>query len=59
MTEGQFLMPTKSSLFDVKPLIGMVHLGALPGSPRSAETLGSIIGRAVQDARTLAEGCGH
>lgn len=39
-----------------KPLIGMVHLGALPGSPRAEEDFEATLVRAVQDARTLAAG---
>jgi membrane complex biogenesis BtpA family protein len=40
-----------------KPLIGMVHLGALPGSPRdTGEPLDSLIARAVQDAQRLETG---
>ncbi len=43
-------------------LIGAVHLGALPGSPRAQPTavgtdpLASLVAAAVQDARTLVEG---
>lgn len=36
-------------------LIGMVHLGALPGSPRYGGSLEAVIDRALTDARTLAE----
>ena len=36
-------------------LIGMVHLGPLPGSPRSDGDLDSVIERARSDARALAE----
>lgn len=42
-----------------RPLIGMVHLGALPGSPRydgAALPLDSVLERARADARALAEG---
>lgn len=40
-----------------KPLIGMVHLPPLPGSPRDAGvSLGDVLTRAVQDAQALAEG---
>jgi membrane complex biogenesis BtpA family protein len=40
-----------------KPLIGMVHLPALPGSPRDTGVgMEPILARAVEDARALAEG---
>ena len=38
-----------------KALIGMVHLGALPGTPRSKSTVGCIIEQAIKDARILTE----
>lgn len=41
--------------FDVtKPIVGMVHLGPLPGSARDSGDLDQVIARAVADARTLA-----
>jgi hypothetical protein len=44
-------------LFEVgKPIIGMVHLGALPGSARDEGDLAAVLERAVTDARALAEG---
>lgn len=39
-----------------KPLIGMVHLLPLPGSPRFAGDFDAVIQRALDDARALAEG---
>jgi membrane complex biogenesis BtpA family protein len=40
-----------------KPLIGNVHCAPLPGTPRSrGETMGTIVRRAVDDARSYAEG---
>jgi membrane complex biogenesis BtpA family protein len=39
-----------------KALIGMVHLGPLPGSPRDEGNLKEVIRRAVDDARALYEG---
>ena len=40
-----------------KPLIGMVHLGALPGSPRDAgEPMDALLERAASDARALEAG---
>ncbi len=38
-----------------KALIGMVHIGALPGTPRSARPLSGLIGQAVEEAITLAD----
>ena len=34
-------------------LIGMVHLGALPGAPGYRDDFDSLVGAAVEDARTL------
>ena len=39
-----------------KAVIGMVHLAALPGSPRWAGSMDRIVDAALVDARTLAEG---
>jgi uncharacterized protein len=39
-----------------KAVIGMVHLGALPGSPRWAGSMEAITHDALADARALAEG---
>jgi len=39
-----------------KPLIGMVHLLPLPGSPRGCRSLEGVIERAVQDARRIIGG---
>ena len=39
-----------------KAVIGMVHLRALPGSPRWAGSMDALIGAALDDARALAEG---
>jgi len=44
-------------LFPGKPLIGVIHLLPLPGSPRNAgETLEAIIDRAFRDLSALEEG---
>lgn len=37
-------------------VVGMVHLEALPGAPRSALPLGEVVARAVEDAGALADG---
>ncbi len=34
-----------------KPVIGMIHLGALPGTPACTENLNAIMERALQEAR--------
>src|SRR5262249_28104448 len=39
-----------------KAVIGMVHLLALPGSPRWAGSMGAVIDAALGDARAMAEG---
>jgi len=41
---------------DRKPLIGMVHLLPLPGSPRWAGSMDEVLERARADARALVEG---
>jgi membrane complex biogenesis BtpA family protein len=44
-----------AALFDQpKTVIGMIHVGALPGTPRNRESLDSIIHRACEEARALA-----
>jgi len=44
---------------DHKVLIGMVHLGPLPGSARDSGDLDGVIRRAVDDAKALYEGGIH
>ncbi len=40
-----------------RPLVGMVHLGPLPGSPRdSGQPLANVLARAVADAQALQSG---
>jgi membrane complex biogenesis BtpA family protein len=34
-----------------KPIVAMIHVGALPGTPAAAETLARVIDRAVREAR--------
>lgn len=36
-----------------KSIIGMVHVGALPGSPKHRNSISEIIAKAVEDARNL------
>ncbi len=46
-------------LLKVKPIIGMIHLSALPGSPRAHGGFHEVLGRALADAETLAAGGCH
>ncbi len=56
-------MSSKQKSFDdllrVKPIIGMIHLGALPGAPRAHSGFDEVVGRALEDAETLAAGGCH
>src|SRR5581483_3761107 len=53
-------MPSREpfdALFGKKKIvIGMVHLGALPGAPRYAGNLNAVIDKALADANTLEQG---
>jgi membrane complex biogenesis BtpA family protein len=42
--------------FRPKPIIGMIHVGALPGTPASSESLSAIIERALAEARHFRAG---
>ena len=42
-----------------KPIIGMLHLPPLSGSPRASQPLSAIIAHAVRDADALAAGGVH
>lgn len=41
---------------NTKPVIGMVHLGPLPGSPRWAGSFQQVLDAAIRDTETLAAG---
>jgi len=61
MTDQQVLPPKSHALRDLfaeqKPVIGVVHLAALPGSPRySGAAMAEIYAAGARDARALAEG---
>ena len=61
MTDQQVLPPKPHALRELfaetKPVIGVVHLAALPGSPRyDGEAVAGIYAAGARDARTLAEG---
>jgi membrane complex biogenesis BtpA family protein len=47
----------RKALGTPKTLIGMVHIGALPGTPRASLSLSALAEQAAKEARTLAE-CG-
>lgn len=38
-----------------KAVVGMIHVGALPGTPRNREPIGAISQRACEEARALAQ----
>ena len=46
---------TKAILGHDRALVGMVHVGALPGTPRHARTLREIVRQAAEEARILAD----
>jgi len=47
-----------NSLFsDPKPVVGVIHVGALPGTPRSERSVGELIGTAREEAKIYRE-CG-
>lgn len=49
--------PIDITFWERKPLIGMVHLGALPGSPRdTGEPMEGLLERAMADAQALEAG---
>jgi membrane complex biogenesis BtpA family protein len=48
-------VPTARELFGAdRALVGMVHVGALPGTPRAAEPVSALARRAAAEARILA-----
>ncbi len=50
------ISPVTAEFWIKKPLIGMVHLAPLPGSPRDAGDFDATLARAREDARALSEG---
>ena len=49
-------MPRMNSLFhQPKPVIGVIHVGALPGTPRSAETVAELVTVARREAKLYRE----
>ena len=57
MRDTDFLTPIWGA--NVKPLVGMVHLLPLPGSPRWGGDMRAVTDRAVADAQALAAGGFH
>lgn len=49
------VLPTTEVLRVRKAVVGMIHVGALPGTPRSRDPLDAIIARAVHDAEVYAK----
>jgi uncharacterized protein len=45
-----------TGLFPTRAIIGMIHLGALPGSPAYAGNMRTVLDRALRDADTLEQG---
>jgi membrane complex biogenesis BtpA family protein len=46
-----------SSLFSIpKPVIGMIHVGALPGTPANSQSVAEIIAQAIREATVYREG---
>ncbi|MFN2490911.1 MAG: BtpA/SgcQ family protein [Actinomycetota bacterium] len=42
-----------AGLFETKPIIGMIHMPALPGAPRNDATMEALIGFALSETRKL------
>ena len=46
-----------SSIFpNSKPIIGVIHIGALPGTPAHSQSLAEIVALAVNEAKVYREG---
>lgn len=57
MTETHFKLNQLEKLFGVKkPVIGMIHLKALPGAPKSSLSVSEVLALAVDDLNSLIEG---
>jgi len=46
-------MPTQSKFTPDRTLIGMVHVGALPGTPKHSQSISTIVSTAVAEAKLL------
>ncbi|HGG57276.1 MAG TPA: hypothetical protein ENK31_05725, partial [Nannocystis exedens] len=40
---------------DARPILGMIHVGALPGTPASEQPIDDLIGQAIAEAKLYAE----
>jgi len=49
-------MELETSFGTSKPIVGMIHLDALPGAPGSNDPIDAIVDSALADARALADG---
>src|SRR5919109_4035292 len=49
-------MPFAGLFKTIKPVIGMLHVPALPGSPRNTLALNAIVDSVLKDAEALVEG---
>src|SRR5687767_13140803 len=49
------LMTRPSLFFGAKPVIGVIHVGALPGTPRSSKTVSELVATAKSEARLYRE----
>jgi membrane complex biogenesis BtpA family protein len=47
--------PRGAGLFQSKPLVGMIHMPALPGAPRNDRTMDALVDFALSEARLLQE----
>jgi membrane complex biogenesis BtpA family protein len=57
MTTTNFKLEQLEKLFGVqKPIIGMIHLKALPGSPKSSLSVTEVLSYAIDDLNSLIEG---
>jgi membrane complex biogenesis BtpA family protein len=56
---GDTLASMESLFAHPRPLIGVLHLLPLPGSPRNGPGLSTVLNRALRDAEALASGGAH
>src|SRR5215813_12077301 len=50
-------MNMSSLITNSKPVIGVIHVGALPGTPRGSKSVAELVGQAKEEARVYGE-CG-
>ncbi|MFM8683644.1 MAG: BtpA/SgcQ family protein, partial [Chthoniobacterales bacterium] len=56
MSRRGHLRPMPTVEIPRKALIGMVHVGALPGTPKASQSVDELVRAAVQEVWALAEG---